>query len=101
MKFLAIQRIRHEVLMEKWTKLPTHRFRYFGKLEREETLKSTYHLAGHQRTMLIVNMDSDETLSRVIGEDPMFFEVDREICPSTTRENHEKQIRSCSWSGRF
>jgi hypothetical protein len=43
--------------------------------------------------MLVVNVDSDETLSRVIGEDPMFFELDREVYPLTTRENHEKQIR--------
>jgi len=43
--------------------------------------------------MLIVNVESDDVLSRVIGEDPMFFHMDREIYPLTTRENHEKRIR--------
>ena len=43
--------------------------------------------------MLIVNVDSDEALSKVVGQDPMFFECEREIYPLTTRQNHEKQIR--------
>jgi hypothetical protein len=43
--------------------------------------------------MLIVNVDSDEKLSKIIGQDPMFFECDREIYPLTTRQTHEKQIR--------
>ena len=43
--------------------------------------------------MLIVNAESDEKLSRVIGQDPMFFECEREIYPLTTRQTHENQIR--------
>lgn len=42
--------------------------------------------------MLIVNVDSDETFSRIIGGDPLFFFMDHEMYPLTTRENHEKQI---------
>ena len=43
--------------------------------------------------MLIVNVDSDEKLSKIIGQDPMFFDSEREIYPLTTRQTHEKQIR--------
>jgi hypothetical protein len=52
-----------------------------------------YHLIGQQGSMLVVNVDSDETLSRVVGEDPMFFHSEREVYPLTTRQTHEKQIR--------
>ena len=93
MKFLIIQKVKREVPMEKWAKMLPLQFKYFDQLERQKTLESTYHLIGQQGSMLIVNVDSDETLSRVIGEDPMFFDLEREIYPLTTRENHEKQIR--------
>ncbi len=79
--------------MEKWAKLLPLQFKYFDKLEKQKTLEVTYHLIGQQGSMLIVDVDSDEALSSVIGEDPMFFDLDREIYPLTTRENHEKQIR--------
>jgi hypothetical protein len=92
-KFLIIQKIKREVPTEKWAKLLPLQFRYFDQLEKQKTLEVTYHLIGQQGSMLIVNVDSDEALSRVIGEDPMFFHLDREVYPLTTRENHEKQIR--------
>jgi hypothetical protein len=93
MKFLIIQKIKRDVPMEKWAKMLPLQFKYFDQLEKQKTLESTYHLIGQQGSMLIVNVDSDETFSKVIGEDPMFFNMDREIYPLTTRENHEKQIR--------
>ncbi len=79
--------------MEKWAKMLPLQFKYFDQLEKQKMLEATYHLIGQQGSILIVNVDSDETLSKVIGEDPMFFHMDREIYPLTTRENHEKQIR--------
>jgi hypothetical protein len=93
MKFLIIQKVKREVPMEKWAKLLPLQLRYFDKLEKEKTLEVDYHLIGHQGSMLIVNVDSDEKLSKVIGQDPMFFECEREIYPLTTRKTHEKQIR--------
>ncbi len=93
MKFLIIQKVKREVEIEKWAKLLPLQFKYFDQLQKQKTLEVTYHLIGQQGSMLIVNVDSDETLSRVIGEDPMFFHLDREVYPLTTRENHEKQIR--------
>ena len=93
MKFLIIQKVKREVPLEKWAKLLPLQFKYFDQLEKQKTLEVTYHLIGQQGSMLLVNVDSAETLSRVIGEDPMFFHMDREVYPLTTRENHEKQIR--------
>ena len=93
MKFLIIQKIKREVPLEKWAKMLPLQFKYFDQLEKQKTLETTYHLIGQQGSMLIVNVDSEETLSKVIAEDPMFFQMDREIYPLTTQETHQKQIR--------
>ena len=91
-KFLIIQKVKTEVPVEKWSRLLPLQFKYFAQLEKEKTLEVDYHLIGQQGSMLIVNVDSEEALSRVVGDDPMFFHLEREIYPLTTRENHEKQI---------
>ncbi len=93
MKFLIIQKVKREIPLEKWAKLLPLQFKYFAKLEKEKTLEVYYHLIGQQGSMLIVNVDSDEKLSRVIGEDPMFFHSEREVYPLTTRQTHEKQVK--------
>ncbi len=93
MKFLILQRIKQEVPLEKWAKLLPLQFKYLDQLEKQKTLEVTYHLIGQQGSVLIVNVDSDETLSRVVGEDPMFFSMDREIYPLTSRESHEARIK--------
>jgi len=94
MKFLIIQKIKREVPIEKWAKLLPLQFIYFDKLEKQKVLEATYHLIGQQGSMLVVDVDSDEALSRVIGDDPMFFHLEREVYPLTTRENHEKRIKA-------
>ena len=93
MKFLIIQKIKRDVPIEKWAKMLPLQFKYFENLEKEKTLEVTYHLIGQQGNMLIVNVDSDEKLSKIIGQDPMFFDSEREIYTLTTRQTHEKQIR--------
>jgi hypothetical protein len=93
MKFLIIQKVKREIPLEKWSKLLPLQFKYFEKLEKEKTVEVDYHLIGQQGSMLIVNVDSDEKLSKIIGEDPMFFHIKREIYPLTTRQTHEKQIK--------
>ena len=93
MKFLIIQKVKREVPIEKWSKMLPLQFKYFEDLEKEKTLENYYHLIGQQGSMLIVNAESDEKLSKIIGQDPMFFDLDREIYPLTTRQTHEKQIR--------
>ena len=79
--------------LEKWSRLLPLQFKYFEKLEAEGTLEVYYHLIGQQGSMLIVNADSDEKLSKFIGQDPLFFDLEREIYPLTTRQTHERQIR--------
>ena len=93
MKFLIIQKIKQEVPMEKWAKLLPLQFKYFEKLEKENVLELSYHLVGQQGSVLVVNVETDLQLSQIIGQDPMFFYLQREIYPLTTRETHEKQIR--------
>lgn len=93
MKFLVIQRVKRDIPLERWARLLPLQFKYFESLEKSKTLELYYHLIGQQGSMLIVNVDNDEMLSRVIGQDPMFFECEREIYPLTTRQTHEKQIR--------
>ncbi len=92
MKFLIIQKVKREVPIERWAKLLPLQFKYFENLQKEKTLETYYHLIGQQGTMLIVEVESDEKLSRVIGQDPLFFDLEREIYPLTTRQTHEKQI---------
>jgi len=91
MKFLIIQKVKREVPLEKWSKLLPLQFKYFEKLERQKTIEVDYHLIGHQGSMLIVSVDSDEALSKVIGEDPLFFHSEREIFNGMVRnlENAE------------
>jgi muconolactone delta-isomerase len=93
MKFLIIQKVKMEVPLEKWAKLLPLQFKYFEKLEKENILEVYYHLIGQQGSMLIVNVNSDEELSKIIGQDPLFFNLEREIYPLTTRQTHEKQIK--------
>ena len=93
MKFLVIQRVKREIPIEKWAKLLPLQFKYFDTLEKAKVLEVCYHLIGQQGSMLVVNVESDEMLSRVIGEDPLFFHSEREVYPLTTRQTHEKQLR--------
>jgi hypothetical protein len=93
MKFLIIQKVKRDIPLERWAKLLPLQFKYFENLEKDKILDLYYHLIGQQGSMLIVNAESDEKLSRVIGQDPMFFECEREVYPLTTRQTHEKQIR--------
>jgi hypothetical protein len=93
MKFLIIEKAKREVPIEIWAKKLPLQFKYFEGLEKEKTLEVYYHLIGQQGSMLIINADNDEKLSRVIGQDPLFFECEREVYPLTTRQTHEIQIR--------
>jgi hypothetical protein len=93
MKFLIIEKAKREVPIEIWAKKLPLQFKYFEGLEKEKTLEVYYHLIGQQGSMLIINADNDEKLSRIIGQDPLFFECEREVYPLTTRQTHEIQIR--------
>lgn len=92
MKFLIIQKIK-QVPVEIWAKLLPAHFKYLDNLEKEGKIETSYHLIGHQSNLLIVDVKSDEELTRIIGEDPLFFHSEREIYPLTTREVHKKHLR--------
>ncbi len=79
--------------MEKWARLLPLQFRYFENLQKEHLLELDYHLVGQQGSMLVINVETDEQLSQIVGQDPLFFFLQHEIYPLTTRAAHEKQIR--------
>jgi len=93
MKFLVIQRIVSGVPPEKLAKLMPAQFKYLDELESKGKIEMYYHLIGQQSHMIIADVASDEELSRLIGEDPLFFHSERKIYPLTTRETHKKYLR--------
>jgi len=93
MRFLVLQWIRPETPLETLAKLTPAQFKYLDELESQGKIEKYYHLIGQQGHMIIVKADSDEELSRIISEDPLFFQSSREIYPLTTRETHKKYLR--------
>ncbi len=92
MKFLIIQKTK-QIPVEIWSKLLPAYFKYMDDLEKKGKIETSYHLIGQQGNMLIVNVESDEELTKIIGEDPLFFYSERQVYPLTTREIHKKHLR--------
>lgn len=92
MKFLVLQWIKPQAPIERLTSLTPAQFKYLSKLESQGKVEQYYHLIGQQGHMIICSVDSDEELSRIISEDPLFFDSMRKIYPLTTREAHEKRL---------
>jgi muconolactone delta-isomerase len=92
MKFLVLQWIKPQVPIERLASLTPAQFKYLSNLESRGKVEQYYHLIGQQGHMIICNVASDEELSRIISEDPLFFDSEREIYPLTTREAHEKRL---------
>ncbi len=92
MKFLVLQWIRPQVPIERLAGLTPAQFKYLSKLESQGKIEQYYHLIGKQGHMIICNVSSDEELSRIISEDPLFFDSVRKIYPLTTKEVHEKRL---------
>jgi len=91
-KFLVLQWIKPQVPIERLASLTPAQFKYLSRLESQGKVEQYYHLIGQQGHMIICNVASDVELSRIISEDPLFFESEREIYPLTTREAHEKRL---------
>lgn len=87
-----LQWIRPQVPIERLVGLTPAQFKYLSKLESQGKIEQYYHLIGKQGHMIICNVSSDEELSRIISEDPLFFDSVRKIYPLTTREAHEKRL---------
>jgi uncharacterized protein YciI len=92
MKFLILERTK-QAPVEVWAKLLPAHFKYLDDLQKQGKIEVSYHLIGEQGDVLIVNADSDEELSKIVGEDPLFFHSQRQIYPLTTREVHKKRLR--------
>jgi len=92
MKFLVLQWIKAQAPIERLASLTPAQFKYLSKLESQGKVEQYYHLIGKQGHMIICNVDSEEELSRIISEDPLFFDSVRKIYPLTTREAHEKRL---------
>jgi len=93
LKFLILQWIIPQTPIEKIAKLVPAQFKYLDELESKGKIEKYYHLIGKQGHMIIVDVSSDEELSRIISEDPLFFQSKRRIYPLTTRETHKKHLR--------
>jgi len=91
-KFLVLQWIKPQVPIERLASLTPAQFKYLSNLESRGEVEQYYHLIGQQGHMIICDVTSDEELSRIISEDPLFFDSEREIYPLTTRETHEKRL---------
>lgn len=87
-----LQWIRPQVPIERLAGLTPAQFKYLSKLESQGKIEQYYHLIGKQGHMIICNVSSDEELSRIISEDPLFFDSVRKIYPLTTKEAHEKRL---------
>jgi len=92
MRFLVLQWIKPQVPIERLASLTPAQFKYLSKLESQGKVEQYYHLIGQQGHMIICNVASDEELSRIISEDPLFFDSERKIYPLTTIEAHEKRL---------
>jgi muconolactone delta-isomerase len=93
MKFLVLQRIGRDVPIGMLTRLLPEQFKYLDGLEREGKIEVSYHLIGQQSNLLIVNVNSEEELSSVISQDPLFFNSEREVYPLTTLKAHKKYLK--------
>jgi uncharacterized protein YciI len=92
MKFLILQKFK-EIPIDQWAKLLPAHYKYLDTLEKTGKLEISYHLIGHQENLLIVKTETEEELTRIISEDPLFFHSKRQIYPLTTREAHKKQLK--------
>ena len=90
MKFLIIQRIKWETSVKVLAKLIPAQFKYIEELQHLGKVEVYYHLVGQQEHILIVDVESDDGLSKIVGEDPLFFYSMRRVYPLTTLEIHKK-----------
>ena len=93
MKFLILQKIRARTPIDILSKLTPAQFKYIEELQHLGKVERYYHLVGQQGHMVVVDVDSDDDLSKIIGEDPLFFYSWRKIYPLTTLEIHKKHFR--------
>jgi hypothetical protein len=93
LRFLIIQKVNHGTPVQKLAKLFPAQMKYIRELKEKRKIEVYYHLIGQEGHMIVCNVDSEEDLSAIVGDDPLFFESHREIYPLITYEKHEGRFR--------
>jgi len=93
MKFLIVQKVSPGTPIQRLAKLMPAQMLYIGQLREKRKIEAYYHLIGQEGHMMICDVASEEELSAIIGDDPLFFDSRREIYPLITYEKHENRFR--------
>jgi len=93
MKFLVLQWVNPQTPVEKLATLTPAQMKYLEELKAKGKIDVYYHMIGQQGYMTIVDASSEDELSRVVSDDPLFFYSHREIYPLITLEAHRKHMR--------
>ena len=93
MKFLILQRVNRGTPVQRLAKLAPAQLKYIRNLKKKGKIESYYHLIGQEGHMFICDVQSEDELSAIIGDDPLFFDSQREIHPLISYEKHEDRWR--------
>jgi len=93
LKFLIVQKVNHGTPVQKLAKLLPAQMKYIRQLKERQKIEIYYHLIGQEGHMMICDVESEDSLSAIVGDDPLFFDSHREIYPLITYEKHEDRFR--------
>lgn len=93
MKFLIVQKVNQGAPVQRLAKLLPAQMKYVRQLKEKGKAEVYYHLIGQEGHMIICDVESEEELSAIVGDDPLFFDSHREIYPLITYEKHEERFR--------
>ncbi|MFH0849211.1 MAG: hypothetical protein V1857_06895 [archaeon] len=83
MRFLIIQKLNQGIPIQRLTKLIPAQMKYIRELMQKKKIELYYHMIGQEGHVVICEVRSDEELSEIVGDDPLFFESRREISKLT------------------
>jgi len=93
LKFLVVEKPKPGVKASALSKLSLLQPAYFKKLQKEGKIERYYHLIGLQGLIYVCDVSSEEELSKIVSQDPMFFHSRRRVYPLISPETHEKIVR--------
>jgi hypothetical protein len=93
MRFLIVQKVNPGTPVQRLAKLMPAQMQYIRQLRERHKIEIYYHLIGQEGHMMICDVASEEELSAIVGDDPLFFDSRREIYPLITYEKHENRFR--------
>ena len=94
LKFLIVQKVNRGTSVQRLVKLTPAYMKYIRELIEKRKIDVYYHLIGQEGHMMICDVASEEELSAIVGDDPLFFDSQREIYPLITYEKHENRFRN-------